>query len=450
MKYVLFLVIAVSALTLLSTTVTYAISQQALQSIYGDSIYYQPQQACSVSSSNSGLAPGKSSWTSNTKPPYYLEEFAINVLQDLAQTYNVPKSDTVTQQHVLALIAWFNEEGGDIANGDLFNPLNTDEQMPGSTVDTGTGNEAYVSFDSGVEATVLTMVAPFQNRIGHALANPSTSADQVMNAITYFQNYPGNKAWAAADSTTTPGAQQQYLAALTAGVTQASANYDVEASYIMGTPKYEYYLNMHVPYSELVYGNTTSSSSSNTGTPGSASASSCLTTGSAPVAPSAYQNPLRSVSYLNPERIDQGVDYSGQGPVYALGDGTIENLTNSGWDFGGYDAFITELLSDGPAKGDYVYVAEGCVPVGSLTIGEKVNSNTVICHMINPSGSGIETGWAAPPGDGAAIGHPQFNGTDPTAYGVNYSQLLQKLGAPAGIMDGPVQGSLPPSWPTWQ
>src|SRR5437763_16865563 len=41
-----------------------------------------------------------------------------------------------------------------------------------------------------------------------------------------------------------------------------------------------------------------------------------------------YRNPLRSVHSLKGGRIDQGVDYSGSGRVYALGRGTVLNLRN--------------------------------------------------------------------------------------------------------------------------
>ena len=42
-----------------------------------------------------------------------------------------------------------------------------------------------------------------------------------------------------------------------------------------------------------------------------------------------YQNPLRGVSGLNPERIDMGVDFGGSGPVYALGNAVITNATGN-------------------------------------------------------------------------------------------------------------------------
>lgn len=201
------------------------------------------------------------------------------------------------------------------------------------------------------------------------------------------------------------------------------------------------------------YGNTASSTSSG-GAGATLTASDCSSgSGSTVSSSSSYQNPLRSVQMLSGERVDQGVDYKGQGPVYALGNGTIENLTNSGWDFGGYDGFIVEKLSDGPAAGLYAYVAEGCVPTSSLSIGETVTSNTVICNMINPLSTGIETGWATGPPIGASMAH-QAGQWNPklqysTAYGANYEQLLASLGAPSVATTGPVQGSVPSNWPTW-
>src|SRR5262249_58441885 len=40
-----------------------------------------------------------------------------------------------------------------------------------------------------------------------------------------------------------------------------------------------------------------------------------------------YRNPLRGVSGLVPERIDDGVDFTGLGPVYALGDAVVTSAT---------------------------------------------------------------------------------------------------------------------------
>ena len=163
-----------------------------------------------------------------------------------------------------------------------------------------------------------------------------------------------------------------------------------------------------------------------------------------------YQDPLRAVSGLTPERVDQGVDYAGSGPIYAVGDGVVLNTTNAGWPGG---AFITYQLVDGPAAGDIVYVAENVVP--RVTIGQEVNSDTVVGTLVDAYPN-LETGWADPPGGGESMARAmgQWSTTAdvqslPTAFGENFSQLLTMLGAPPGLTMGPVQGTLPPGWPTW-
>jgi len=40
-----------------------------------------------------------------------------------------------------------------------------------------------------------------------------------------------------------------------------------------------------------------------------------------------YLNPLRAISGLSPERADEGVDFAGTGPVYAVGAGVVPSLS---------------------------------------------------------------------------------------------------------------------------
>ncbi len=168
----------------------------------------------------------------------------------------------------------------------------------------------------------------------------------------------------------------------------------------------------------------------------------------APVLPSpgSYSNPLRSVKALYPERVDQGVDYSGYGPIYAIGDGVVLSVTNSGWPDG---TFIAYRLTDGPAAGLTVYAAEDILP--SVTLGEQVTPSTVLGTMFEGP-DGIETGWASYAGTGATMawGAGQFDGSNSTAFGYNFSQLLASLGAPPGVLQNdPATGNLPPGWPQW-
>jgi murein DD-endopeptidase MepM/ murein hydrolase activator NlpD len=145
-----------------------------------------------------------------------------------------------------------------------------------------------------------------------------------------------------------------------------------------------------------------------------------------------YRNPLRGTSGLIPERIDDGVDFAGLGPVYALGDAVITNATatNFGWPGGGW---ITYRLTGGPAAGLMVYVAEDITP--AVAVGQHVSASTVIGTMFD-GGDGIETGWAQQTGLSAESELPEAGaigglGPFPTRIGVNFDQLLHSLGVPA-------------------
>jgi len=162
--------------------------------------------------------------------------------------------------------------------------------------------------------------------------------------------------------------------------------------------------------------------------------------------PGSYGNPLRDVNALTPERIDQGVDYSGYGPIYAIGDGVVLSTVNSGWPGG---TFISYRLTDGPASGLVVYAGEDIDPL--VATGQSVTSGTVLGAMYEGP-DGIETGWADPSGNGNSMANDagQFSGANSTAFGASFSQLLASLGAPAGVaQNDPPTGSLPLGWPTW-
>lgn len=155
----------------------------------------------------------------------------------------------------------------------------------------------------------------------------------------------------------------------------------------------------------------------------------------------AYANPIGKG--LTPERIDQGVDYGGSGPLYALGNGTITNTHNSGWPGG---TFLTIHLD----SGQYVYYAEDVQPL--VSVGQKVSAGQ---HIANATGgpSGIEIGWAAPPGTGntmaQTLGQQSSHG-DPgsvsTAFGELMSKLIASLGGPAGKLTGTISGTVPSSY----
>jgi hypothetical protein len=173
-----------------------------------------------------------------------------------------------------------------------------------------------------------------------------------------------------------------------------------------------------------------------------------------------YVNPVRALSGLYSRRIDLGVDYGGWGPLLALGDGVVTMATDSDdgpsscwaiscWPGGG---IVVYRLLDGPFAGKYVYVAEHV----SVTVskGERVSAGQQIATLYSGY-PWVEMGWAAGPGPealGIADGH-QCTCGDPggwsTIDGRNFDDLLTRVGAPSGWLQGTPDQSMPRGWPTW-
>lgn len=158
-----------------------------------------------------------------------------------------------------------------------------------------------------------------------------------------------------------------------------------------------------------------------------------------------YANPLRGIRGLSPERVDQGVDYNGFGPIFAIGDGVVLSVVNWGWPGG---TFICYRLTDGPANGLVVYAAEDINP--AVQVGQSVTRDTVLGQLYDGP-VGIETGWASPAADGVtmAASYGQYWGWNSTAFGTNFSQFIASLGGAPGQVQNAPSGSLPAGWPTW-
>jgi hypothetical protein len=158
-------------------------------------------------------------------------------------------------------------------------------------------------------------------------------------------------------------------------------------------------------------------------------------------------NPFAHASNLVAQRIDQGVDYDGSGPIDAVGHATITYISNApaiGWP--GY-YYIAYRLDDGPDQGKWIYVSEDITPASGLHVGQQVAAGQEIATFAFPQTSGIETGWAQPdaayPGPIAVLDGGYSEGGR-TAAGDNFSGLLASLGAPAGLTEGrPTVGHYP-------
>jgi hypothetical protein len=193
-------------------------------------------------------------------------------------------------------------------------------------------------------------------------------------------------------------------------------------------------------------------SSSVSGESGGSVCSSSGSTGPGDI--SAYKNPLRSISGLTSERIDEGVDYCGSGSIYAVGTGKV-TFVGSGW-FSSYGPSVVYKLTDGPASGKYVYFSENINP--RVHTGDTVTSDSVIADMISGRPC-TETGWALnDSSDEPAAGPDYHNYQDGTAmaYGRNFSDFMKAIHGPAGNLSLSTNpsvngGSLPHDWPpTWQ
>jgi hypothetical protein len=159
------------------------------------------------------------------------------------------------------------------------------------------------------------------------------------------------------------------------------------------------------------------------------------TSNPAPVAAGGYVNPLAHAR-VTPERIDQGVDYSGSGTLTALGAGRVTYVATSGTGWPG--AFIEYRLTSGAYAGRYVFYAEHVTPAPGLRLGETLRPGQPVATM----SGGIEVGW------GAGIGTETYarangqwpSGADSRNYaspaGRSFSALIASLGGPPGKVEG--------------
>jgi hypothetical protein len=156
-----------------------------------------------------------------------------------------------------------------------------------------------------------------------------------------------------------------------------------------------------------------------------------------------------------------GVDYSGSGPILALGRAKVmlatDRLAGPETCWGTTcvpepgDIIVYRLL-DGPFAGKYVYVVE------HITIGVKAGQivrageRIAILHQGSPN---LEIGWASGHGAetlAAARGH-KCSCSDPGGWssieGRNFDALLVWLGAPSGYLTTiPPNQHMPRGWPT--
>lgn len=186
-------------------------------------------------------------WDSGLSAPYVVEQYAIEVLKDLAKKKGVDESKAVTKEHVLALVAWVRLEGGDINNNSLFNLYNTGKSAPelNDGPHTGNGLGSYKSFDAGVEATARTLAQKDKSGMSKALLDPDTKAIDFGHAESYSgtDSYPGTALWAEAAHNNPAAYEAQWKNILH----QVRADYKSTAGLVIGTPEKEFIANKTDP-----------------------------------------------------------------------------------------------------------------------------------------------------------------------------------------------------------
>jgi hypothetical protein len=113
-------------------------------------------------------------------------------------------------------------------------------------------------------------------------------------------------------------------------------------------------------------------------------------------------------------RTDMGVDFTGKGPIGAVGPGKITLVaTNTGWPGG---TFIKQKLPNGR----FVYYAEGIKP--NVRVGQKVGAGQKIGTA---TGLGIEAGWAVPGSADLAAAHSIYHEGMVTPQGLSFGRFLR-------------------------
>ncbi len=143
--------------------------------------------------------------TTGLDGPYTLEEWATWTLTSVASRLGRAPEDAVTQEHVVALIAFARGEGGGIqGHAGQYNPLNLNgwtrvfADLGG--IKSGVGTDNWPTFDAGVEASARALTSKNYTRLGTLLVNPQSTAEDFFGALSNPFAYAGNKNWSADDS----------------------------------------------------------------------------------------------------------------------------------------------------------------------------------------------------------------------------------------------------------
>jgi hypothetical protein len=141
-------------------------------------------------------------------------------------------------------------------------------------------------------------------------------------------------------------------------------------------------------------------------------------------------SPTSEIPYVSPflsaseGRTDEGVDFTGVGPIEAIGDAKILRIGAPGWPEGG--GVLYQLLN-GPRAGQVIYVYEGVAP--TVKAGEHVAAGGQIATFVK--GGSIEIGFADP--SGAPLAHGIYREGDVTEWGRVMRAFLDEIGGSSSL-----------------
>ena len=147
-------------------------------------------------------------------------------------------------------------------------------------------------------------------------------------------------------------------------------------------------------------------------------------------------NPYRfvvgpSLSYAG---VDQGIDFTGAGPVFALDNAVVTRVQRAGSGWPGEGAILNYKLLSGPKAGSYVYVAEDFAPRPDLRPGMVVKRGDVLGQATGSGKApGIEIGWAQPSGIPVAPLPPPRPASQYTPQGADFLSFVRGGAGPAPV-----------------